>query len=345
MSLNDILNKAIGSMSPNTGKKIVIDLSNFFEYYNPDSMKAKNTDGLYDLVNDKLSFINENILSETLNKAFNFNAANLPYILKELVKTYPNEFSSIRELVVTNTKFTDKTMFKAVVEHDKLLSEIGDFSDEYMCKVVSRVKSTLVVSKTVLGKDMPIRLDDSHVYYIYMNIVLDLDNIKDVPKGLMLTTPITLHNNVIHETIRATEGTAIITLNGDTTIDCNLPIDVTGCETLIIKGEGTLTLESGEHQPCIGSKTDTGLSYGRWSLGKEFKCKRICISGVNVILNPGVPYFTIGRYGTNEMIDIEVWNGGRINAPELTGQRVIVQQALPPIGSTKISESMVYGIK
>lgn len=346
MSLNDLLSKAISGMSPISNKKVVIDLSDYFEQWDLSSARVKdNHDEFRAMIIDKLSFMNKDILIKSIESSFNFNADTLVHYLSDMVKSYPGEFKNISELVVTNTKFTDKNLFKVVVEYDKMLSELGDFTDEYMAKIVSQKGATLVVRRTELGKDIPIRLNDNSVYYIYNTVHFDLQHITEVPKGMHLSTPITLYNNVIQYTLVATGDTAVITLNGDSIIRCNLPIDVTQCETLIINGEGTLILDSGDRQPCIGSRTYDDLSFGRWSIGKEFRCKRICISGVNVVVHPTVPYFSIGRYGTNDMIDIELWNGGSINAPELTGKRIIVQQACPPAGSTKISEPMVYGIE
>lgn len=346
MSLNDILNKAISGMSSTSDKKVVIDMSDYFEYWDLSNARAKdNYDEFRNMVVDKLSFMNKDILIKSIESSFNFGAAMFVHYLSDMIKSYPEEFRNISELVVTNTKFTNKNLFRVVVERGRMLSELGDFTDEYMAKIISQKGATLVVRRTELGKDMPIRLDDNIVYYIYDTTHFDLQRVTEVPKGMHLSTPITLYNNVIQYTLVATGDTAVITLNGDSVIRCNLPIDVTQCETLIINGEGTLILDSGDRQPCIGSRTCDNLSFGRWSIGKEFKCKRICISGVSVIVHPGVPYFSIGRYGTNDMIDIELWNGGSINAPELTGKRIIVQQAYPPEGSTKISENMVYGIK
>ena len=49
-------------------------------------------------------------------------------------------------------------------------------------------------------------------------------------------------------------------------------------------------------------------------------------------------------FGTNDLPEIQIWNNGKLDCPEIKGNRVLEKEALPPSGSTKISGKPVYRI-
>lgn len=118
-------------------------------------------------------------------------------------------------------------------------------------------------------------------------------------------------------------------------------------EELTIRGEGegaVLRLYCDEDmQPCIGSRTHTGMSYGRWSM-TTCSLKKIIVDNVKVICYPKVENFSLGGYGVNAVPEIVLLNGGELHCPEATGKRYLVSFPKIPTGSTKISGSCTYAI-
>lgn len=137
-----------------------------------------------------------------------------------------------------------------------------------------------------------------------------------------------------------------IHVDGECSIVAPVPII---CEDYVeIRGTQNATLRlvcTEDMQPCIGPKTHTGMSYGRWSPNGKAPTK-IIIDGCKVICESKVRAFSLGCYGSSANIvpEIVLRNGGSIECPEVNGNRLIVRQAMAPAGSTKISESMVYAI-
>lgn len=133
----------------------------------------------------------------------------------------------------------------------------------------------------------------------------------------------------------------IFIVTGDRTIEEDVPLELTE-EVTTIKGCGTLTLISTEsRQPCIGSRTHTGMSYGRWT-PTECTCKKLIIDGVNVICSTRTLNFSIGAYNYEEIPEIVYLNGGSLSCVETEHVRVLKFKAYPPEGSTKISGDPVY---
>lgn len=134
-----------------------------------------------------------------------------------------------------------------------------------------------------------------------------------------------------------------LVIDGDTTIVGEIAV-MAGAEEIVIVGNGTLTLKSTEPtQPCIGSKTYTGMSFDRWS-PVPCMCKKIIIDGVRVVCESNTPCFSLGAYNYENYPEVECCNGGSLECPEMTGPRFLKYKAFPPEGSTKISEYAVYVI-
>ena len=152
-----------------------------------------------------------------------------------------------------------------------------------------------------------------------------------------------LENNLIL-TNPASGEIDILKVAGEVTVNSETPLECSG-GIVIVKGEkgSKLTLISGEQQPCIGPWNRTNMSYGRWS-PQGTSPKEIIIDTCTVVCESKVDGFSIGCYGTNDIPKITLLNGAELICPETKGKRVILKQAVPPVGSTKISEHMVYGI-
>lgn len=96
-------------------------------------------------------------------------------------------------------------------------------------------------------------------------------------------------------------------------------------------------------QPCIGTVTNTGLSYGRWE--PPIRCtKEIVVENVTVECQSNDAAFSIGAYDWEEVPKIVCINGGRLICPETEGTRVLRKHGTCPNGSTKRISYPVYEI-
>lgn len=331
---------AINSMYGDGYETILMDLSEYFKEWSYSFRECQDADKLKEELLTKFKFLGKDNVNKVIDSLFIFNANNIEDFILTAIKMSAQEFKSIREIVITNKKFTDKPIFTLQVYRcDKISKHLsGDIDvvetkDDYL--LVKEYKKSRLESIT----------EGSSIFKLIIDPNYDFENLKEIPEGIKLKTDIGFNNDlIIYNTITCSDD-AIIEINSNINIRAELPIDITNCNQLTIKGDGCLTLDPNYQQPCIGSLTHTGMSYGRWSPGPKVKCKKIIIDGCKVICNSKVDCFSIGRYGTNEMVEIELVNGGSIDCPEINGERYIEYEAKPPCGSTKISESMIYGIK
>jgi len=161
---------------------------------------------------------------------------------------------------------------------------------------------------------------------------------KESPEILSGLTLATRENFVVDK------DHTLIFIHGDVEITSAIPINITdNVKSILIYGNGTLTLNCKENQqPCIGSLTHTGMSFGRWS---PIPCslQTIYIRGnVTVKCNSLEENFSIGAYGYEEYPEIDLGKRASIICPEATGRRMPRYLPEPPSGSTKISESASY---
>lgn len=172
------------------------------------------------------------------------------------------------------------------------------------------------------------------------------DGMNELPTTATILSGMVLRDCKVHTSFLASEeNDYTLNIAGNVVIESDVPI-VTESR-VIIKGErgSKLTLRSTEDkQPCIGARTRTGMSYGRWC--PEGKCpKEITVDGVEVVCESLVENFSIGQYGSEEIPNITLLNGGRLDCPETEGTRVVLHMAVAPEGSTKIADKMRYGLR
>ena len=107
----------------------------------------------------------------------------------------------------------------------------------------------------------------------------------------------------------------------------------------------TVHIMAEDMQPCIGTETHTGMSYGRFEL-RDSSLKRIIIDGVNVVCLPheSNPAFSVGAYGYKSVPEIKCINGGTIQCPEMTGTRFFRNDIIKHEGSTKLTGKASYYI-
>lgn len=145
----------------------------------------------------------------------------------------------------------------------------------------------------------------------------------------------------VTKSIVLTDDCYTLDVVGDRTIQATVPI-VCDTKSIVIKGHGSLRLIATEYmQPCIGSETYTGMSYGRWSDNK-CKCKKIIVDGVRVECESPTPNFAIGAYNYENYPEVVCANGGELVCPETSAKRILKTKAYAPAGSTKISTDAEY---
>lgn len=143
--------------------------------------------------------------------------------------------------------------------------------------------------------------------------------------------------------IKLTDYNNTLVVEGDETLTGEGPIVELLADTCIVKGDGgTLKLIStSRRQPCIGSETHDGMSYGRWS-PVGCRCKKLILKNIHLILESGVPNFTIGAYGYEEYPEVVLEDGATWEAPEAHKPRILFYCPKAPDGSTKISDDCEY---
>lgn len=126
------------------------------------------------------------------------------------------------------------------------------------------------------------------------------------------------------------------------------PVVFTQAETCTIRGTGgVVTMRAKEcQQPVIGGKTQTGMSYGRWSpyFGKTLK--KLVIDNIDLTLMSATPAFAIGNYGFDDFPEIELRNGAKLTSADYhmgsDKKRYLTYRPVAPSGSTKISGDCEY---
>lgn len=232
------------------------------------------------------------------------------------------------------------------------LSAVGNYEDEqgdgwiksnadiiYSCDgtyaVVQLVRSSSCENK--LGKycrEYTVIKHDGKAY----------DGMTIIPSTAKLPIDYVFTNCVSKKGFVVSDGNDVLRVSGNVTIEAEVPIFTNTRVTIVGDHGSKLTLISNaDQQPCIGPKTNTGMSYGRWS--RSGKCPtEIIIDGVEVTCKSKVENFTIGRYGDNDMPVITLLNNGKLICPENTGVRVMTKNPQSPEGSTKISDEAKYAI-
>lgn len=255
---------------------------------------------------------------------------------------------------INDSEHTTRTIIDLDTIHTKLC-EVGDYTDTFKDNWSREDHDTFTISNgyALVRKNKTKKYKEEHWVCLDRTVEVSIIKVNNnsyeglsvIPKNATLLnnviyTDVTIERNVIF----SDEYMHELKIAGNVVINSETPIQCSG-GVVTIKGiEGSkLTLKSGEQQPCIGPWTRTGMSYGRWS-PEGTSPKEIIIDNCTVICESKVDSFSLGCYGTNDIPKITLLNGGKLICPETSGNRVILKQAVPPGGSTKISEPMIYGI-
>ena len=149
----------------------------------------------------------------------------------------------------------------------------------------------------------------------------DLDSSNSRYPTLAQIFPEPVYRGEIYGPIGTYSGT--VTIGGNCTITSidGPAIEATG--DLTIRGTGTLTLVGTGPNPAIGTVTHLATA-GRWKMRDYCKLNSITIDGVCVICTSDMSCFTLGSLGHANVPEIRCINGGRLECPETTGERILV---------------------
>ena len=144
------------------------------------------------------------------------------------------------------------------------------------------------------------------------------------------------------------EGDSTIEVYGKVVIEDKTPIPYNG-ESIEIIGmtpDAELTLIATEElQPCIGLPVHTGMSFGRWEMPTGKALEYVNIKRCKVTMRSKTKGFTIGKINIDYAPKFLLLDKtASIDCPEFFGYRRLIQEAYPPIGSTKISTIPEYAL-
>lgn len=273
-----------------------------------------------------------------------FEDADIPGMLGNGGYWLKTESEILAEVFGVDSGSLLKVLDSIPVQETKIYFESGAYLQTKVIHKASEIKEggKQVFSKgAVCSVWSPIRIGYNNVtiYFFADDFVNDIDD-----KEVMQVTGFVV-NDTTSESFSVGRN-ATVTVNTDCIVTSVEP-PINCCGTVTIKGTGqTLTLVSKGANPCIGPATWDGMSYGRWEPSRE-RLGKIVLDGVHVVCkNEVVSNFSIGRYGTNDMPEIELKNGATLDCPEMKGERVMVKSGAEGLcGSTKRSDPAVYELK
>lgn len=243
---------------------------------------------------------------------------------------------------------------KIVIRNNGKMSEFLIFDD---CKSISKVPITpsacailkiryidskICAFESVKERDP--RLTKSVYYVLHTNPEL-YDGLRDIPYHAKFYSGMVLKDCKVYSSFVASEENHdTLMIDGKVTIITDNPIvaydhvKISG-----VPGSKLTLIGMSQGQPCIGTVTNTGLSYGRWE--PAIRCtKEIIVENVTVECQSNDAAFSIGAYDWEEVPKIVCINGGKLICPETEGTRVLRKHGTCPNGSTKRISYPVYEI-
>lgn len=236
-------------------------------------------------------------------------------------------------------------------------SEVSEFLIFNTCKSISKVPIELKsegkleihrmdskVCTFEVVREFDLGLTKSVYYVLHTNPEL-YDGLRDIPYHAKFYSGMVLKDCKVYSSFVASEENHdTLMIDGKVTIITDNPI--VAYDHVKISGVpgSKLTLIGMRHdQPCIGTVTNTGLSYGRWE--PSIRCtKEIVVESVTVECQSNDAAFSIGAYDWEEVPKIVCINGGKLICPEMEGIRILRKHGTCPRGSTKRISYPVYEI-
>jgi hypothetical protein len=208
--------------------------------------------------------------------------------------------------------------------------------------VIQGMNSDVCVCEILNGND---KVRAKTVYYVLHTNVNLYDGLRDIPYYAKFYSGMVLKDCKVYSSFVASdENDYILMIDGKVTIITGNPIvaydhvKISG-----VPGSKLTLIGMSRGQPCIGTVTNTGLSYGRWE--PPIRCtKEIVVENVTVECQSNDAAFSIGAYDWEEVPKIVCINGGRLICPETEGTRVLRKHGTCPNGSTKRISYPVYEI-
>lgn len=340
MELNDIVNNIAKKMNT-SNKDYNFDLSKFYKHEGY-STSIVDKEGLNEYL--KTLPFSSDIIEQLTTSKYGIFPGSFEDLIEDIAKNRSDEFKNISSIKITAF---GKTFAEAITVSNNRLSTLGIFCDEHLGNGI-RTNHDEILYRDDSSLTYVIKDNHKHRLVISFDTISDYENIHEIASGNKILAPLKLADCKLYSDIQVSCDNDIIEVHGDVVVESSTPIHVicSDVSTVTIIGDGTLTLDSEYMQPCIGPMTNTGMSYGRWSPSTlREKPSKIVIDGVHVVCKSKVKDFSLGAYNYEFVPEIVCLNGGSIDCPEITGERLLVRVATPPAGSTKISTAAEYAIR
>ena len=236
-------------------------------------------------------------------------------------------------------------------------SEVSEFLIYNDCKSISKVPITLNTNDKLdihrintkvcafeVNKEFDLELEKTVYYVLHTNPEL-YGGLIDIPYHAKFYGGMVLKDCKVYSSFVASEkNDYTLMVDGKVTIIADNPIvaydhvKISG-----VPGSKLTLIGMSPDQPCIGSVTNAGLSYGRWE--PAGRCpKEIVVDNVTVECQSVNTAFSIGAYDWEEVPKIVCIDGGKLICPETKGTRILRSHGTCPNGSTKRISYSVYEI-
>lgn len=279
---------------------------------------------------------NDNNNSFRQSKNENYTIQDNPKGVLDFLTT-ADELHYVKQENITDIKMRVKYSNKEKPEDYDLKFIQGNKLSDLGCNVVHAINE-----KFIIGSDWEGAMSFGSVPYTIMRLTGPL--VLDEDKKFSYCRPLSFNFKDIEwkHTIHLSDGD-VLKVEGNVVINADCPIDATGSITIEGVGEGArlILCNYDAMQPCIGSQTNTGLSYGRWEVSSG-KCVSITLDNIIVECDSTNESFTLGEYGTDNIPSIYLTSSAEIIAPEINHDRVMTVGPDYVPGSTKLSTGVEY---
>ena len=292
-----------------------------------------------DIIAD-MSFVT--LPEKTLNTFLEWNMHKTEFYEEffKWIVIYTNE--SLWDCSKISIRNGDSTVEFLILSDCKSITEVPTTLREEDKIVIQGMNSDVCVCEILNGND---KVRAKTVYYVLHTNVNLYDGLRDIPYYAKFYSGMVLKDCKVYSSFVASdENDYILMIDGKVTIITANPIvaydhvKISG-----VPGSKLTLIGMRPDQPCIGTVTNTGLSYGRWE--PSIRCtKEIVVENVTVECQSSDTAFSIGAYDWEEVPKIVCINGGRLICPETEGTRVLRKHGTCPNGSTKRISYPVYEI-
>lgn len=268
-------------------------------------------------------------LNRTKINGESFNKKEFVRVVSEVIK------SGAMDTLPTETIIKDNRLGKEI----EVTWHRGSKLSEVKHKHIVGASDNIIVSV----EEVTDTLLDSNTDVMVIGDYVEFDNMFKILHDCNIKNPF-LSDTIWMQTITLGNNETLF-VNGNVTITADCPIEASGHVNIRGTKGSKLTLRNtDELQPCIGSLTNTGLSYGMWSTATG-RCTEITIEEVEIHCETKAENFMLGEYGTDNVPRLTIEGNGSIDAIETTGRRVRSKRQTEQLASRGYTDFPEYTIR